>query len=644
MTVDVEDYFHVSVFDGVVPRARWDVDGEPRRARTPSGCSTCSTSTACAARSSCSAGWPSATRRWCGRSPRAATRWRRTATRTGWSTTRRPTAFRDDVRRAKALLEDAGGRGACSGYRAPSFSVTDAVAVGARRAARRRLPLRREHLSDPSRSLRHPGRAALAARDRRARGGASVRGAGVDGAARRHQPAGRRRRLLPHPAVRVDAVGHRAAEPGRSGSRRSSTCIRGRSIPTSRACRASALGRFRHYRNLHQTERAAAGAAARLPLRPARRASSPAARHERAQAEQARAATGPAVGRARRDRAARRICDRYVHAHPAATGYHLTRLAAASSSARSATRRGIWPPKSDGRRRRRAAAGLLPQPAVRPLRGVDAVSQLRRRAGRRRRRASGRSSTRAIDETARARRLASRAAAHARSCSRTSRQAAQGGDERCALAADAERQWDALDRKVRNQVRKGEKSELDGRARRRRAARRRSTTCSRATCATSARRSTRRAFFGEVLRTFPDTARVFVVRHDGRPVAASIVHWHRATIEVPWASALREFNPLCANVLLYWHMLQFAVERGFARVRLRPLDAGRGHVPLQEAVGRRAARAGLGVLDRAQARRCPTSARRTRSSTSPSGPGSGCRCRSPPRSDRTSSGTSRDRC
>jgi lipid II:glycine glycyltransferase (peptidoglycan interpeptide bridge formation enzyme) len=31
---------------------------------------------------------------------------------------------------------------------------------------------------------------------------------------------------------------------------------------------------------------------------------------------------------------------------------------------------------------------------------------------------------------------------------------------------------------------------------------------------------------------------------------------------VPWASAIREFNPLCANVFLYWQMLQFAVERG----------------------------------------------------------------------------------
>jgi hypothetical protein len=35
-------------------------------------------------------------------------------------------------------------------------------------------------------------------------------------------------------------------------------------------------------------------------------------------------------------------------------------------------------------------------------------------------------------------------------------------------------------------------------------------------------------------------------------------------IEVPWASALRASNPLSANVLLYWHMLKFSIERGFS--------------------------------------------------------------------------------
>lgn len=70
-----------------------------------------------------------------------------------------------------------------------------------------------------------------------------------------------------------------------------------------------------------------------------------------------------------------------------------------------------------------------------------------------------------------------------------------------------------------------------------------------------------KAFFVEVLRTFPGEARVFCVRLDRRPVAASVVVSHRGTVEVPWASSLRECNHLCANVRLYWEMLQDAVER-----------------------------------------------------------------------------------
>ena len=50
--------------------------------------------------------------------------------------------------------------------------------------------------------------------------------------------------------------------------------------------------------------------------------------------------------------------------------------------------------------------------------------------------------------------------------------------------------WERLDRKVRNQVRKAEKSDLTVDARRRGAASASSTRSSRATCATSARRST----------------------------------------------------------------------------------------------------------------------------------------------------------
>ena len=55
-----------------------------------------------------------------------------------------------------------------------------------------------------------------------------------------------------------------------------------------------------------------------------------------------------------------------------------------------------------------------------------------------------------------------------------------------------------------------------------------------------------------------------MVRHNGRPAAASLVHWSSRQFEVPWASALREFNPLCANVFLYWQMVAAQSSVAFA--------------------------------------------------------------------------------
>jgi len=140
---------------------------------------------------------------------------------------------------------------------------------------------------------------------------------------------------------------------------------------------------------------------------------------------------------------------------------------------------------------------------------------------------------------------------------------------RLALASTSERQWQILDRKVRNQVRKAEKSGLNVRvgggelieefyqvfARNMR------------DLGTPVYGL---SFFREVLSTFPDAARIFVIAKDGRPVACSLTYGHHDTLEVPWASAIREFNSLCANVLLYWEMLRFAVEQGF-----RTFDFGR---------------------------------------------------------------------
>jgi len=143
------------------------------------------------------------------------------------------------------------------------------------------------------------------------------------------------------------------------------------------------------------------------------------------------------------------------------------------------------------------------------------------------------------------------------------------------LEGTPERLWDRLDRKVRNQVRKAEKSGL--------AAQHGGGELLEAFYTVFAHNMRdlgtpvySAQFFKEVLSAFPDRARVFLIVHAGRPVAASIVHWHASTIEVPWASSIRAFNPLCANVLLYWHMLEFAVARGFRRFDFGRSTPGEG--------------------------------------------------------------------
>jgi FemAB-related protein (PEP-CTERM system-associated) len=137
------------------------------------------------------------------------------------------------------------------------------------------------------------------------------------------------------------------------------------------------------------------------------------------------------------------------------------------------------------------------------------------------------------------------------------------------LAASPDAQWQALDRKLRNQVRKAEKNGLEVAIGGPELVDDFYTVFCRNMRDLGTPVYSRR-FFEEVLRAVSGLGRVFVVRHQGRPVAASLTHVHGDTMEVPWASAIRDFNPLCANVLLYWEMLKCATNDG-----LKTFDFGR---------------------------------------------------------------------
>jgi polysaccharide deacetylase family protein (PEP-CTERM system associated) len=122
MTVDVEDYFHVSAFDGVLPRSRWDRMESRVVANTERLLSLF-------AETSIQAtffvlGWvaerhPDLVRRIASNGHEIASHGY--AHRLVYDLT--PAMFREDIRRSKHLLEEAAGR-QVEGYRAPSYSLT----------------------------------------------------------------------------------------------------------------------------------------------------------------------------------------------------------------------------------------------------------------------------------------------------------------------------------------------------------------------------------------------------------------------------------------------------------------------------------------------------------------------------------------
>jgi FemAB-related protein (PEP-CTERM system-associated) len=71
-------------------------------------------------------------------------------------------------------------------------------------------------------------------------------------------------------------------------------------------------------------------------------------------------------------------------------------------------------------------------------------------------------------------------------------------------------------------------------------------------------------FFRNVLTSFPESTRIFAVALDRKTVAAGLAIWFRNTMEVPWASSISDYKPLCPNNMLYWEAIKFGIECGFS--------------------------------------------------------------------------------
>jgi FemAB-related protein (PEP-CTERM system-associated) len=134
---------------------------------------------------------------------------------------------------------------------------------------------------------------------------------------------------------------------------------------------------------------------------------------------------------------------------------------------------------------------------------------------------------------------------------------------RLGLPATPGQLWDQLSAKVRNQVRKGTKSELTvdwgGDERLDEFYDIFSQNMRDLGTPVFSRR-----LFAEIIRQFPDRAEFCVIRSGAAPVAAALLLHGWGITEVPSASSLRQYNHTCANMLMYWKLLERATERGQA--------------------------------------------------------------------------------
>ena len=70
-------------------------------------------------------------------------------------------------------------------------------------------------------------------------------------------------------------------------------------------------------------------------------------------------------------------------------------------------------------------------------------------------------------------------------------------------------------------------------------------------------------FFRNILELYADSWICTVYTRDGLPAASGFLIGFRDTLEIAWASSLRDFNRWSPNMLLYWSVLSFACGRNF---------------------------------------------------------------------------------
>ncbi|MFQ5628584.1 MAG: FemAB family XrtA/PEP-CTERM system-associated protein [bacterium] len=82
--------------------------------------------------------------------------------------------------------------------------------------------------------------------------------------------------------------------------------------------------------------------------------------------------------------------------------------------------------------------------------------------------------------------------------------------------------------------------------------------------------------FWSILQEFPTRSWIVAAYKDQQPLAAGFLLGFRGKLEIPWASSLREYNRLAANMLMYWEALKLAMREGFEQFDFGRSTPGEG--------------------------------------------------------------------
>ncbi len=155
------------------------------------------------------------------------------------------------------------------------------------------------------------------------------------------------------------------------------------------------------------------------------------------------------------------------------------------------------------------------------------------------------------------------------------------------LAASIEAQWARFDAKLRNQIRKAERSGLIVRV-----GRIQDLEGFYEVFSTNMRDLGTpvygRRFFEKMFEYFPETSSVFSVCLGNTVIASCVAIESETSVEVPSASSLREYRSLCPNTLMYWAVIQAAIKAGRAQFDFGRSTIGDGTYKFKEQWGAKA--------------------------------------------------------